>query len=147
MDRVDIAVVGAGFSGTLLSWHLAKIGVECVLIGDDKTFGRGRAYSTSRTEHLLNVPAGGMSAFPQDADHFRNWLRTIGVKAERSAFMPRVVYGRYLQAISAGSRASKIEDVVLQALPLPGGWELALHSGARIEANRLVLATGHRPPR
>jgi hydroxyacylglutathione hydrolase len=32
--------------------------------------GRGLAYSTSFDEHLLNVPAGKMSALPAEPSHF-----------------------------------------------------------------------------
>ncbi len=36
--------------------------------------GRGPAYHTGNSEHLLNVRAANMSALPDDPDHFWRWL-------------------------------------------------------------------------
>src|SRR5262249_17492271 len=115
MPRIDIAVIGAGFTGTLLAWHLGEAGLDSILIGEGESFGRGRAYSTSRMEHLLNVPAGGMSAFPDDPDHFLGWLRDAGHDFHATDFVPRRIYGRYLQSISAESKTPKLADVVASA--------------------------------
>ena len=59
-----IAIVGAGFSGTLLALHLLRRcppGSKITLIERGVQFGRGAAYSTGNPSHLLNVPAGKMS--------------------------------------------------------------------------------------
>ncbi|HYP67214.1 MAG TPA: FAD/NAD(P)-binding protein, partial [Thiobacillaceae bacterium] len=73
-----IAIIGGGFSGTLVAVHLlrtATIPMAVKLIERGPTVGPGVAYSTPETCHLLNVPAGKMSAFPEDAEHFLRWLR------------------------------------------------------------------------
>ena len=76
-----VAVVGAGASGTLAAIHLAAAAgradrrIDLVLV-DDPPVGRGIAYSTSDRRHRLNVPAGRMSAWPDDPTHFLRWLVT-----------------------------------------------------------------------
>lgn len=147
MDRIDIAVIGAGFTGTLLAWHLGEAGMDSIVIGERESFGRGRAYSTTHAEHLLNVPAGGMSAFPDNPDHFLDWLRRDGHDFQTTDFVPRPIYGRYIESVSAGSKTHRLTDVVTSASVSSRGWELELLGGEAIRAGRVVLATGHRPPR
>lgn len=57
---MSIAVVGGGFSGTLLSPRLLRAcrpGTRITLIGRNSRFGRGLAFATGSPSHLLNVPA------------------------------------------------------------------------------------------
>jgi uncharacterized NAD(P)/FAD-binding protein YdhS len=73
MANPSITVVGAGFSGTMLSLHLLRhcpSGTHIRLIERNRQFGLGQAYSTENPNHLLNVPAGSMSAFPDRPTHF-----------------------------------------------------------------------------
>ena len=77
MTTRSIAVVGAGFSGTLLSPHLPRRrlpGTRVVLIDCNARFGRGQAHATGNPSHLLNVPAGRMSAFHDRSNDFLDWL-------------------------------------------------------------------------
>ncbi len=53
-----IAIVGAGFSGTLLALHLLRRcppPTKLVLIERNSQFGRGLAYATGNPSHILNV--------------------------------------------------------------------------------------------
>ena len=62
-----IAIVGAGFSGSLVAAHLLKTATRPLiikLIERSQEIGKGIAYGTQTTGHLLNVSAGKMSAFP-----------------------------------------------------------------------------------
>ena len=92
-----IAVVGGGFSGLLTAVHLLAGGPEVTvrLIERAPIFGRGRAYATDSPQHLLNVRAANMSAFPGDPGHFLNWLAACGEGGD--GFVPRGLYGDYLQ--------------------------------------------------
>src|SRR5882757_36022 len=99
----SIAVIGGGASGALIAAHLLKAcgdDVRLTLIEPRAQIGRGLAYATENESHRLNVRASNMSAFPDDPDHFWNWLRANGHRGEdRFCFVPRMVYGRYLGAL------------------------------------------------
>lgn len=102
-----IAIIGAGFSGTLILAHLmrnARAPLRVSLIDSAASFARGVAYATARGEHLLNVRAGRMSAFPDAPLHFAEWLAAAGEPYTTEDFAPRRVYGRYLEGILAEAR-------------------------------------------
>lgn len=160
-----IAIVGGGFSGTMTAVNLARLAARplrvCV-VNSGRPAGRGVAYGTKRGEHLLNVAARNMSAFPDHPNHFLDWLRTRSEYADlpdvvlREAFVPRRVFGDYLRAVSltystpVGAapvvRVEAIDDTATDIVPRPGGATVVLASGATIDAARVVLATGNQPP-
>ena len=101
-----IGIVGAGAAGTLVAIHLLRelrasgTGADVVLI-DPAESGRGVAYSTTDARHLLNVPAGRMSALPDDPEHFVGWARCQTDPCLRETtlddYVPRRSYGAYLR--------------------------------------------------
>src|SRR5512147_2657500 len=103
----SIAVIGAGFSGALLTVHLlrrCRPSDRVYLIEKRAGFGRGLAYSTANQNHLLNVRAGNMSAFHDRPDHFVEWLRRHGSDAEGTgpdadSFVSRRLYGTYIRSL------------------------------------------------
>ena len=104
----SIAIVGGGFSGVMTAVKLVRLSkrpLRVTAINCCRPTGRGIAYSTRRPEHLLNVAARNMSAFPDEPDHFLRWLRTrseFDTTPEielRERFIPRMVYGDYLRSI------------------------------------------------
>src|SRR3954449_2026512 len=62
-DRVPVAIIGGGFSGTIIAAQLARRGIASRLIEGGGRLGRGVAYSTTEAAHLLNVRAEAMSAW------------------------------------------------------------------------------------
>jgi uncharacterized NAD(P)/FAD-binding protein YdhS len=56
------------------------------------------AYGTREVDHLLNVRAANMSAFPDDADHFLRWLGHDQPE-NGNRFVPRMTYGLYLREL------------------------------------------------
>ena len=143
MSARRVAIVGGGASGTLQALHLARAGIdEIVLIERAREPGRGVAYSTRRPEHLLNVPARRMSAFPDDPDHFARWFAERGGTAED--FAPRMLYGDYLGALLAaeGDRIGTIRD---EAIGLDHG-AVTLAGGGTMRADAVVLAPGNFKP-
>jgi uncharacterized NAD(P)/FAD-binding protein YdhS len=94
----DLAIIGGGFSGACLARELlnnAASSFRIVLIEPGTCRGRGIAYGTQDPRHLLNVPAGNMSAFAEDPNHFLRWARLNYPPAElrvngRALFGPRV---------------------------------------------------------
>ena len=57
-SRYDVAIVGSGYSGTMVAVHLARAqrGLRVGLIDRGKAFGRGVAYGTTDPKHLLQCP-------------------------------------------------------------------------------------------
>ena len=160
-----IAVIGGGFSGTMAAVNLARLSsapLRVTLLNHGSPAGRGIAYGTRRAEHLLNVAARNMSALPDHPNHFLEWLRTRTEYADvpdaelRETFMPRRVYGDYLRSLAqhyvrpvdprCGAEFAQLDDTVLALEPAGAGARLRLASGATLDADKVVLATGNEPP-
>ena len=137
-----VAVVGGGAAGALQALHLKRAGLgEITLIERARTPGRGVAYSTTRPEHLLNVPARRMSALADDPDHFTRWFAARAGGGEED-FAPRKLYGDYLVGLLA---EADIEAVRGEAVDLADG-AVVLADGARVEADVTILAPGNLKP-
>src|SRR6266542_2644398 len=111
--RVPVAIVGGGYSGTIIAAQLARRGIGSVLIDGSGRMGRGVAYSTAEPAHLLNVCADGMSAWADDPDHFARRFGSEGGVA--TGFAQRRLFGRYLgeildEAIVSGNVDRFIRD-------------------------------------
>jgi len=76
--RLPVAIVGGGFSGTMVAAQLARKGIDSVLIDGSGRAGHGIAYSTQEPAHVLNVRAEVMSAWPEDLDHFVRFAEAEG---------------------------------------------------------------------
>ncbi|WNZ27005.1 MBL fold metallo-hydrolase [Leptolyngbya sp. NK1-12] len=151
-----VAIIGGGFSGAMIATHLLSAGipVSIKLIEKRPEVGRGIAYSTSVDAHLLNVPVGKMSAFPDQPEHFLHWLRKTqprGIVVDADAFVPRQVYGDYIQAtlreaiIHAApyTRFERITEEAVGIEPTANGALIHLSTGESLQANKVVLATGN----
>ncbi|MFO0665280.1 MAG: FAD/NAD(P)-binding protein [Polyangiaceae bacterium] len=156
-----IAIVGGGFSGTLTAAHLiakatkAKAKVHIVLTDRQASFGSGPAYGTLDARHLLNVPAGRMSAWPDKPNHFFEWAKARDESVQPSSFVSRSLFGTYLrevlfeiardagESVSMEIRQGEIEQI---ARTTPGAWTLSTKEGPSVTADAVVLALGHRPP-
>ena len=95
-SRYDIAIVGGGAAGVLAALHalhLAPAGARIALFEPAPRLAGGVAYATHRREHLLNVPAGRMSALPAQPVDFLDWLasRHGDADAPRAALATRYV--------------------------------------------------------
>lgn len=145
-----VAIVGAGFSGTLLAVQLVRAGPSRVtLIDRSAAPGRGLAYGAAHPMHLLNVRATGMSAFPDEPDHFAAYAQRSGCAGGGVGFAPRRLYGDYLQALLEEALADGRLTVVRgDAVDLrqDNGVNVALADGREIAADRVVLALGNPPP-
>ncbi|WP_204163449.1 FAD/NAD(P)-binding protein [Nocardioides gilvus] len=95
-------IVGAGAAGALTALHLTREAsrratpLEIVLVDPSDRWARGTAFGTTDEQHLLNVPAAGMSALPQDPSHFVSWRRRRGQSGDAYSFAPRREFARYL---------------------------------------------------
>jgi hydroxyacylglutathione hydrolase len=145
-----IAIIGGGVSGTLTVFHLVRQETpsRVILIDQRPDFGLGLAYSTPSLRHLLNVPAGKISALPDQPNHFLNWLRkNHDPAATEKTFAPRAVFGRYIQSLlqSTGPIEQEIATVV-DVRQQDSGAVLTLDNGCELRADLIVLATGNFDP-
>jgi uncharacterized NAD(P)/FAD-binding protein YdhS len=145
-----IAIIGGGVSGALTAFHLARQGTlaRVILIDQRPGFGLGLAYSTPSLRHLLNVPAGKISALPDQPDHFLNWLRkNHDTAATENTFAPRAVFGRYIQSLLTSTSPLEQEIATVVDVRLHGsGAILTLDNGCELRADLVVLATGNFDP-
>ncbi|WP_328552466.1 FAD/NAD(P)-binding protein [Streptomyces sp. NBC_00358] len=157
-ERHTVAIVGAGAAGTLTAVQLCetaarrRVPLDLVLVDPAPEAGRGTAYATTDPRHRLNVPAGGMSCYPDDPGHFTRWLCLHGEPTVRGTdFATRYRYGAYLadtlaQAIvhAHGTvTAHRLRTRAVSCAGTPeGGLELRLADGKVLLADTAVLATG-----
>jgi uncharacterized NAD(P)/FAD-binding protein YdhS len=160
-----IAIIGGGFCGVITAVNLARLSrrpLELILINAARPTGRGAAYGTRRMEHLLNVPARNMSAFPDIPDHFLQWLRTRSQydltpdRELRERFIPRMIYGDYIRGLmqqhlqgqgeSALVQCTFVDDEAVDVAQADQHAVVHLAHGETVEADRVVLATGNEVP-
>jgi len=157
-----IVIVGGGFSGTLTAVHLLRGawrgGLHVVLVNRSGPLARGVAYGTRSAAHVLNVPAARMSAFPDDEEHFLRFAREGDAAVAGGDFIPRSVYGDYLERVlgdavarrPAGTRFTHLVARVVDVRVCPrGGAELALEGTGGpsvLAADQVVLAAGSYAP-
>jgi uncharacterized NAD(P)/FAD-binding protein YdhS len=153
-----VAIVGAGFSGMAVAAQLLRRlrgPARVLMINRHSRFGRGLAYGTHSGSHLLNVPAGRMGIDPADEGGFARYLAALGLPYAPSDFVPRNLYGAYLEhclqlaqhQAAPGVRLELMEATVERLSPAAaGGWRLALGHGVELEAQQVVLALGNFTP-
>ncbi|MEG4801558.1 FAD/NAD(P)-binding protein [Microcoleus sp. ARI1-B5] len=123
--------------------------------------GKGVAYSTDTASHLLNVSAGKMSAFPDDPGHLRRWLHNnrnelaafLPDDLNASSFIPRQIYGLYIQSILEEAEATALSNVRLERVidevvavePQASCAIVSLRSSRAFAADKIVLALGNAP--
>jgi uncharacterized NAD(P)/FAD-binding protein YdhS len=153
-----VAIVGGGAAGALAAIHLLREprergALEIELIDRTGSFGSGVAYGTQDPLHLLNVPAVRMGGIAGHPEHFHEWLAGRGEPVAEEAFLPRGLYATYVRDLLAsaereatdarlvrrgGEVVSIAEQLGIAGAPL----ELTLGDGARLGADRVVLALG-----
>src|SRR4051794_37183961 len=145
---VPVAIVGGGFSGTILAAQLARRGIDSVLIDGSGRMGRGVAYSTTEPAHLLNVRAEGMSAWAGDPDDFARRFEDEG--GDRHGFAQRQLFGRYLGEILDEGVATGcmqiVEATAVSGKRDDGAWRIVFEDGSSVAAQALVLAVGNQQP-
>ncbi len=143
-----VVIVGGGFSGTMVAVHLAVLGIPATVIDCGERPARGLAYSTTLPDHLLNVRASNMSAFPDRPDDFVNHIAHGGSTPD--IFARRSDYGDYLDAIFRKALATGLVNRVAgnatKASRRERGWSVELEDGSILAAPTLVLATGNGAP-
>lgn len=153
-EPFTIAVVGAGFSGVMTAVHLLRGSprpIRVLMVNRSGVMARGVAYGTNSPAHLLNVPAGKMSAIPDEPEHFLRYARSLDPTVTSSTFVRRSVYGAYLEHLLAESAGgdNTLEQIVAEVrevIPDRAWATIRTDAGRCITVDRLVLAVGHYPP-
>lgn len=155
----DLAIIGGGAAGVLTALQALRQSrhpLRIRLFEAASTLAEGIAYATPSPVHLLNVPAGRMSALPDVPGDFANYLQQIAAYPEddratlEARFASRLHYGPYLRqrlAEAAGGHPATLEVVQQPVLSLrraaPGELHLATAEGTRYTARQVVIACGN----
>lgn len=154
-----ITIIGGGASGTLLAVnlirHCEETQIEINLIERLPRIGRGVAFGTMQSSHLLNVPCGRTGAFPDDIGHFHTWLQASGHAYDSHDFVPRRLFGEYLREVfdketirsKRHVRLIVIDDEAVDMSVNSSSAEVMLRSGEIVPSDKVVLAFGNfKPP-
>jgi uncharacterized NAD(P)/FAD-binding protein YdhS len=125
--RNVVVIVGAGFSGTVLAVNLMRrpsaTPTDIVLIERGAAMHRGVAYAKRDIPYFLNVPAGRLSADSADTQQFLRFARVRFPDAGPEDFLPRSLYGDYLEDILRTTRC-------WMSSPAAEGSTCALHAAS-----------------
>jgi uncharacterized NAD(P)/FAD-binding protein YdhS len=156
ISHFTVAVIGGGFAGATVAAQVLRQSsatVSVVLVEKSARVGRGIAYGTPCPQHLLNVPAKNMSAYPDDPDHLLRWARlNHEVQVEPCDFLPRQVYGRYVAFVLQQEielhprRFDRVQDEAVSVARHAGMTKIQLLSGGALLADKVVFALGNFPP-
>ena len=154
-----VIIVGGGATSVLLACHLLRnpsSNVRVTIVEKGASTGLGLAYSTGNPRHLLNVRASNMSAFPDDPNHFWNWViaKNFYAAIEREdslRFVPRRIYGQYLEGLleahlnrpEALRRLEILRGECVSVRLARGSVEIKLRDGTSHIGQIAVLATGN----
>ena len=156
-----VTIIGGGFSGAMVAAQLVRkttrsgTPMHLVILDRQTSIAEGAAYRTPDASHLLNVPASGMSAWPDRPDDFLEWARCRDSSVGAYTFLQRRTYGEYLRATffaaiaQAGTETSieiRRDEADTIERRTESGWCVQCRESPSVEADVAVLATGHRPP-
>ena len=155
-----IAIVGGGFTGGTIAYHLAQAGAEArILVFEPRRrLGGGLAYDTRDAAYRINVPAAKMSLIPGDDGHFAQWIAATDALSDDPQargpdgnFYPRrEMFGRYVADQLAGAlaqgRVIHIRDSVAKMTRDGDRWSIVGVSGREEQADIIALATTHPAP-
>jgi uncharacterized NAD(P)/FAD-binding protein YdhS len=155
-----IVIVGAGFSGALVATHLLRLShwrpLRVVLVDRAPRMARGAAYAERAHPYLLNVPAGRMSINSRDPLEFLKFAQQRLPDTTAEDFLPRSLYGEYLESSLLDAELSSPSHVSLirvqgdaSSIERTGGtspFRVQLDDGSALTADDVVLALGNPPP-
>ncbi|MDQ0561157.1 putative NAD(P)/FAD-binding protein YdhS [Rhizobium mesoamericanum] len=161
-DKRTIAIIGGGFSGAAVAYHLAKYSADrrarIVVFEPREAIGKGTAYDTVDPVHRINVPAAKMSLVPGEPDHFSRWLGAeVSPSEDPQAYRPdgsmyprRSIFGRYVHAnlepLLAEGRIRHIRSRVEDVRRRGQRWRIRSGDGTSVTADVVVIATSHPAP-
>lgn len=151
-----VVIVGAGYSGTLVAINLLRActhPTRIVLVDRTGTVGRGVAYARRDFPYMLNVPAAAMSATSETPLEFLEYARGQVPTVRGEDFMPRALYGEYVESLLHAAAAAAHPGVSLECrtgdvvdVADEGRIHVRFADGATLDADEVVLALGNPPP-
>lgn len=161
--KFSIAIIGGGFSGTMLAVHLMnqnKIPLHIIMINSGYPLSKGVAYSSYSHKHLLNVAAKNMSAFPDNPQHFMQWIKkhenygVLDAVTLPDMYLPRNVYGYYLKDIFDSTIRKKpesveisfVHDEAVDAEMTNGKATVYFSFSPPVTVDKVVIASGNETP-
>jgi uncharacterized NAD(P)/FAD-binding protein YdhS len=144
----DVVVIGGGASAALVAWNLARHHQRrCTIVAPTDRPAFGLAYATPSLKNLLNVSAGGMSADPDNPNHFLDWMReNVAAGTTPDTFVPRAIFGLYLRDLYSTAAAEHVRDTAVGCHKDRGAYTIMLAGGGTIRARHVVLACGNFDP-
>ena len=166
---IQIAIIG-GLGGVTTLYQIVEmlkkerldLDIEINVLEKTDNVGPGLAYSTMEDAHILNLPAGAMSAIPGQSDHFIKWVSTNNkcyrefpnlVEVLPETFVPRRLFGIYLNDLAQYTKADAEEhnigvyfwrEEVVDIEKSATGHSLN-ESGKIFTPHQVFLCTGHNP--
>lgn len=153
MTTRPAAVIGGGFSGAITAVQLnrrLRPDQKIIVFEPAERIGSGLAYATDNAQHLLNVRAANMSAFPDEPADFENWLKNQEDSChatEAGLFSSRGLYARYIgETFEREPRLQRIRCTIADCRRDAEGFVLTDEAGQDYPVAAVVLATGHVSP-
>ncbi|MDI7862071.1 FAD/NAD(P)-binding protein [Rhizobiaceae bacterium n13] len=158
-----VAIIGGGFTGAAVALHLAAKAeahrIRIVVFEPRRRIGAGLAYDTDEPAHRINVPAGRMSLFPDDPEHFLRWIEDRSAVADDTGatgpdglvYPRRRLFGDYVHStLSPLIESGRVEHrrAAITAIEPSDGrrWTVADDGGNRLDADFVVVAATHPAP-
>lgn len=152
-----LAIIGAGFCGTVAAIEFiraCRVPARLFIVEQTGAFGPGVAYGDQSQGHLLNVPAGNMSALRDSPDSFVEYCLSRNLGTQPGDFVPRREYGRYLAALLEDAIAScsdwvAVDRIHAEAIEVKErfvGASVLLSDHRCLHVDHVLLACGNFPP-
>ncbi len=115
----NVAIIGCGLSGLLVLHNIVhnyqnhNSSLKIRVFDNSPSFPKGTAYSTKSFNHLLNVRADGMGITFLDRVDFLIWLKKKGYQYQKNDFVPRKIFGNYLEEVLLQTRKKAEEKNII----------------------------------
>ena len=154
-----IVIVGAGFSGTVVAINLLQRqsaeGLRLLLVARDARQVATWPTPDREYPYLLNINADQMSADAGDPQDFLKFAQKSKPGVSGEDFLPRSLYGQYLQAFlhqaeinaASGTWLERVSGTATSVRCLSNGhrYGVELADGRTLIADDVVLALGNPP--
>ncbi len=162
----DVVIIGGGYAGVVAAIHLLRRASppRLAIIEPSVRLGRGVAYATRLSCHLLNTRAKHMSLRNDDDQHYTRWAQAraqarsenkdTAPRVDENSFTPRGWFGDYVgQELNvavnqAGATFTHLRYSAMYCEQVERGlWSIGLSDGRCLYAPLVILAVWNTPRR